>query len=110
MKAGAEKSNQASESRANANRVSQPSKTQGTSYESQEMDINSPRLQAQAALQERITNSPRMVAQRQQLERMFGGEVQKKDNKTGIPDNLKTGVETTSSSFTGRTQVRLSSS
>lgn len=48
---------------------------------------------------QRIQSSPYMVAQRKMLERCFGSAVfslvQRKANETGIPDDVKTHMETT---------------
>lgn len=78
-----------------------------------EMMNNSPRVLQQRALSDAIHNSPRMVAQRHEMSALFGGVVQKQDggatlaeiapvqreekaNNTGLPDQLKSGIESLS--------------
>ncbi|HIE00012.1 MAG TPA: DUF4157 domain-containing protein [Thiotrichaceae bacterium] len=57
------------------------------------MKNNSPMDQAHAAQQNKIFESPRMVAQRKQRENSFGQSSKETENKTGMPDHLKAGVE-----------------
>lgn len=68
---------------------------------------NSPQVQQAAQLQSMIDNSARQVAQKKKQENIFGKEtsplqpktndedemLQAKENNTGLPDNLKSGVE-----------------
>lgn len=62
----------------------------------QKMANDGPQVRRLAQMQEMIDNSPRMVAQRKQMEGIVGRAVQKKENKTGLPDKLKAGIETLS--------------
>ena len=81
---------------------------------------NSPQVIAQRQLVHAIQNSPRVIAQRKQLESAFGGTIQcqgteeeellqgkfgtapieeqpaAQPNRTGLPDNLKSGIESLS--------------
>jgi hypothetical protein len=63
---------------------------------------NSPRVQQSAALVDLIRSSPRVVAQRRHLNSLFGDPVQQQNpsaprvNRTGLPDQLKSGVESLS--------------
>lgn len=85
----------------------------------QEMANNSPPAKKLAQLQAMINDSPRMVAQQEQIDRMFGKAVQRQEapqeeelqmkaevasaqlpsedvpqkNSTGLPDDLKAGIE-----------------
>lgn len=78
-----------------------------------EMMNNSPRVLQQRALNDAIHNSPRMVAQRHEMNALFGGAVkpqgdgampaeaslaqrEEKTNKTGLPNQLKSGIESLS--------------
>lgn len=78
-----------------------------------EMMNNSPRVLQQLALSDSIHNSPRMVAQRHQMNALFSGAVnsqgdgampteaslaqrEEKTNKTGLPNKLKSGIESLS--------------
>jgi hypothetical protein len=78
-----------------------------------EMMNNSPRVLQQRALSDAIHNSPRMVAQRHQMNALFGGAVkpqgdrampaeaspvqrEEKPNNTGLPNQLKSGIESLS--------------
>jgi hypothetical protein len=78
-----------------------------------EMMNNSPRVLQQRALSDAIHNSPRMVAQRHEMNALFGGAVkpqgdgampaeasparrEEKTNKTGLPNQLKSGIESLS--------------
>lgn len=84
MKATADKSSQASQSKANANRLSQQPFTQRFSLESPEtaafeFEDNRTGTIAQRKLQELANNSPIMVAQRKQMEGILGGAVQKSE-------------------------------
>lgn len=57
---------------------------------------NSPRVAAQRQLSANIDNSPRMIAQRQQTATMQRAEETTsapRQNNTGLPDNLKHGIE-----------------
>ncbi|MBX3640399.1 MAG: DUF4157 domain-containing protein [Nitrosomonas sp.] len=57
---------------------------------------NSPRVAAQRQLSANIDNSPRMIAQRQQTATMQRAEETTsapRQNNTGLPDNLKYGIE-----------------
>jgi hypothetical protein len=74
---------------------------------------NSPRVLQQRALSDAIHNSPRMVAQRHEVDRLFDGTLRPqgdsampaeaspvqrnaKTNKTGLPNQLKSGIESLS--------------
>lgn len=74
---------------------------------------NSPRVLQQRALSDAIHNSPRMVAQRHEMNALFGGAVkpqgdgamppeaslaqcEEKTNRTGMPNQLKSGIESLS--------------
>ncbi len=85
---------------------------------------DSPRTRQVAQMQERINNSPRMVAQRKQLESAFGAPVQRgvmleeeelqmkadpSENRTGLPDRLKAGVENLSGVDMSDVQVHYNS-
>jgi len=78
-----------------------------------EMMNNSPRVLQQRALSDAIHNSPRMVAQRHEMNALFGGAVkpqgdgampaeaslaqrEEKTNNTGLPNHLKSGIESLS--------------
>jgi hypothetical protein len=78
-----------------------------------EMMNNSPLVLQQRALSDAIHNSPQMVAQRHEMNALFGGAVkpqgdgampaeaspaqrEEKTNKTGLPNQLKSGVESLS--------------
>lgn len=78
-----------------------------------EMMNNSPRVLQQRALSDAIHNSPRMVAQRHEMNSLFGGvpkpeeggamlaeaspaQREEKTNNTGLPDQLKSGIESLS--------------
>jgi hypothetical protein len=78
-----------------------------------EMMNNSPRVLQQRALSDTIHNSPRMVAQRHEMNALFGGAVkpqgdsampaeaslpqrEEKTNNTGLPNRLKSGIESLS--------------
>ncbi|GGC77423.1 eCIS core domain-containing protein [Undibacterium terreum] len=78
-----------------------------------EMMNNSPRVLQQQALSDAIHNSPRMVAQRNKINALFGGAAQleengemppqlspvqreEKPNNTGLPNQLKSGIESLS--------------
>jgi hypothetical protein len=78
-----------------------------------EMSNNSPRVFQQRALSDAIHNSPRMVAQRHEMHALFGGAVRQqgngaisaslsparrkeKPNNTGMPNQLKSGIESLS--------------
>ncbi|MDM5179162.1 DUF4157 domain-containing protein [Massilia sp. DJPM01] len=78
-----------------------------------EMLNRSPRVLQQRALSDAIHNSPRMVAQRHELNALFGGAVrpqgdgampaelssaqrEEKTNNTGLPNQLKSGMESLS--------------
>jgi hypothetical protein len=78
-----------------------------------EMINNSPRVLQQRALSDAIYNSSRMVAQRRQMNALFGGTVkpqgagamqagasqvqrEEKKNHTGLPNQLKSGIESLS--------------
>jgi len=78
-----------------------------------EMMNNSLRVLPQRALSDAIHNSPRMVAQRHEMNALFGGTVksqgdgampaeaslaqrEEKTNKTGLPNQLKSGIESLS--------------
>jgi hypothetical protein len=54
---------------------------------------NSQVSQQQASRQNQISNSPVAQAQRQQINALSVDVVQKQENKTGLPDNLKSGME-----------------
>jgi Domain of unknown function (DUF4157) len=64
---------------------------------------NSPRVLQQKALSQSVQNS-HAIAQRQRIESLFGapaqdrkmGELPLKPNRTGLPDNLKSGIESLS--------------
>jgi Domain of unknown function (DUF4157) len=58
---------------------------------------------------QRWADSPRMVAQRQQLERCFGPVIQRK-NDTGLPDQLKSGLEALSGHDLSEVRVHRNSS
>lgn len=67
--------------------------------------IDSPRVLQQRALSDAIQNSPRILAQRHEINALHGGAmsaelspVQRKEkpNHTGLPDQLKSGIETLS--------------
>jgi hypothetical protein len=49
----------------------------------------------QAAHRAAIDHSPRQTAQRKRIERGFGRPLQRKANRTGLPDELKAEMETT---------------
>ena len=69
----------------------------------QEMADESPQARKTAQLQVMMDNSPQVVAPRQQLNRMSGETMQRQDalegeqprqgNRTGLPDDLETGIE-----------------
>lgn len=78
-----------------------------------EMMNNSPRVLQQRALSDAIHNSPRMAAQRHEVSALFGGAVkpkrdgampaeaspaprEEKINKTGLPNQLQSGIESLS--------------
>jgi hypothetical protein len=78
-----------------------------------EMMNTSPRVLQQRALSDAIYNSPRMVAQHHEMNALFGGAVkpqgdgampaeaslaqrEEKTNKTGLPNQLKSGIESLS--------------
>lgn len=78
-----------------------------------EMINNSPRVLQQRALSDAIHNSPRMVARRHEMNSLFGGTVnpqrdgaipaeaspaqhEEKTNNTGLPNQLKSGIESLS--------------
>lgn len=78
-----------------------------------EMMNNSPCVLQQRALSDAIHNSPRMVAQRHEMNALFGGTVktqeagamlaeaspaqrEEKTNNTGLPNRLKSGIESLS--------------
>ncbi|MGK5011308.1 eCIS core domain-containing protein [Janthinobacterium sp. MDB2-8] len=78
-----------------------------------EMMNNSPRVLQQRALSATIHNSPRMVAQRHEMNALFGGAIkpqgdvampaeaspaqrEEKTNNTGLPNRLKSGIESLS--------------
>jgi hypothetical protein len=78
-----------------------------------EMTNSSPRVLQQRALSDAIHNSPRMAAQRHKMNSLFGGAVrpqsdgkklaelspaqrEEKPNKTGLPNQLKSGIESLS--------------
>ncbi len=78
-----------------------------------EMMNNSPRVLQQLALSDSIHNSPQMVAQRHQMNAFFGGAIkpqgdgampaeaslaqrEEKTNNTGLPNRLKSGIESLS--------------
>jgi hypothetical protein len=59
----------------------------------QDMANSSPHVRHLARMQEMIDNSPKIVAQRKQMEDISGVAIQKKEHTTGLPDNLKAGLE-----------------
>ena len=94
---------------------------------------NSPQAIAQRKLSEQMNNSPRMLAQRQQIAKMSGNAVQRmegeeepmqgkfdtaqleqapaeKANNTGLPDNLKQGIENLSGMSMDNVKVHYNSS
>lgn len=82
----------------------------------QAMIGNSPQaihLKAQIAM---MSNSPRMVAQREKMAGWFGDTVQRQEtavaepNHTGLPDNLKAGVESVSGISMDHVKVHYNSS
>lgn len=118
MKAVAEKSNQQKQSKTVANAVSQQkSNVEGN------LEFTDNR--AASIFPIMINNSPRMTAQRKKINSIIGntvqskeGEtgqesndpVQKKENNTGMPDNLKNGIEQLSDSDMSDIQVHYKSS
>lgn len=87
---------------------------------------NSPRVFQQGARSDAIHYSPRMVAQRHQVNALFGGAVkpqgdsvspaeaspaqrEKKANHTGLPDQLKSGIESLSDMSMDHVQVHYNS-
>ncbi len=71
---------------------------------------------AQGDIASRIDNSPLMVAQRKKLQSLFGGAAQlqeesaHKPNRTGLPDNLKSGIENLSGMSMDNVKVHYNSS
>ena len=62
---------------------------------------DSPRVLQQRALSDAIHHSPRMVAQRHQMNALFGGALdpqgdEEKTHNTGLPNQLKAGIESLS--------------
>lgn len=47
----------------------------------------------QKALQDKINNSAPVVAQREEIQKITAGTIQRVENKTGMPDQLKSGIE-----------------
>lgn len=91
-----------------------------------EMMNNSPRLLQQRELSDAIHNSPRMVAQRHEMNALFGGAVrpqgdgamssetspaqrEEKPNNTGLPNQLKSGIEALSGMSMGHVNVHYNS-
>jgi len=88
---------------------------------------NSPQMAAQRRFVESIDNSPYVTAQRQKIEGLFGATVQRqeaeeslqtkpettqraKPNNTGLPDNLKSGIESLSGMSMDNVKVHYNSS
>jgi hypothetical protein len=78
---------------------------------------SSPQVTKGANTQAMIDQSPKMVAQRKKNEQLFGNSfskdsspIQTKENKTGLPDNLKTGVENLSGQSLDDVKVHYNSS
>lgn len=91
-----------------------------------EMMNNCPRVLRQRALSDAIHNSPRMVAQRHEMNTLFGGAVrpqragampaelspaqrEEKPNNTGLPDQLKSGIESLSGMSMNHVKVHYNS-
>jgi hypothetical protein len=82
----------------------------------------SPGLQRQRDFAAVVNSSPRMLVQRQQLDGVFGAAPQEKTgavmpiqsraapNKTGLPDGLKSGIESLSGMAMGNVKVHYNSS
>ncbi|CAK0777069.1 hypothetical protein CCP3SC1_890002 [Gammaproteobacteria bacterium] len=75
---------------------------------------NSPHVHQLQAFAEQINNSPVIAAQRKQLASIFGAALQWKDpvpvrNNTGLPDDLKSGVEALSGISMDDVQVHYNS-
>lgn len=74
----------------------------------------SPRTAAESAAATAVHASPRMAAQRRQLGRMLGGVAQREapapPNRTGLPDTLKSGVESLSGMSLDHVRVHYNSS
>lgn len=74
------------------------------------------RTVAQASPASTIDDSPRMVAQRQRLEAAFGPTAQRQEqphdqpNRTGLPDTLKSGIESLSGYSMDHVRVHYNSS
>lgn len=71
---------------------------------------NSSQAASTARLQTMANNNPYSVAQRIVAERLSGGPVQKNENKTGMPDELKSGIENLSGLSLGDVKVHYNSS
>lgn len=75
-----------------------------------------PQNAAQDGIAARIDNSPLMLAQRKKLQTLFGGAAQlqeesaPKPNNTGLPDNLKSGIENLSGMSMDHVKVHYNSS
>lgn len=91
-----------------------------------DMMNNSPRVLQQRALSDVIHNSPRMVAQRHQMDALFGEAVKpqgdgavraeaspaqrkEKTNNTGLPNRLKSGIESLSGMSMDHVKVHFNS-
>ncbi|QJQ01123.1 DUF4157 domain-containing protein [Herbaspirillum rubrisubalbicans Os34] len=87
---------------------------------------NSPRVLQKRASSDGIHNSPRMVAQRHEMNTLFGGAVkpqqydarpaeassaqsEEKTNNTGLPNELKSGIESLSGMSMGHVRVHYNS-
>ena len=86
----------ATETESKTNQLSASSDVEGVSRRTRECERAGQR--GQETVQHRIHGSPYITAQRKQMERCFGPAfgkpVQKKENHTGIPDEVKTRMET----------------
>ena len=71
---------------------------------------NRPEMVRQRSLQLMVENSPFVGIQRKQLENLTGKTLQKKDNPTGMPDHLKSGLETLSGMDMSDVRVHYNSS
>lgn len=93
MKTVAEKSNTQHQSKPVATTVSPPKRVD---QESSGFADHRKASLSQTGLQAMVDTGPRVVAQRQRIASIFGGPIQTKKNTTGLPDHLKTGIESLS--------------